>query len=202
MRRSLAGLAGVAGPIWSCWLFAPCRHFSPAGRCGHIHLRAEKIIDLSSLDLSVNDTDEADDWEAMIDRMDFQGGLPTASDFRAPEQSSAYDEEAFLEIEATELKRALQNGYAIWDVREPDEYRLGHLPQSKNVPLSDLEAALEPFPERGLLLICATGSRSSQAQVRLSRVYGISNVFSVRGGLAAWEAAGGQVSLNYSGDDL
>ena len=140
--------------------------------------------------------------EAMIDRMDFQGGLPTASDFRAPEQSSAYDEEAFLEIEATELKRALQNGYAIWDVREPDEYRLGHLPQSKNVPLSDLEAALEPFPERGLLLICATGSRSSQAQVRLSRVYGISNVFSVRGGLAAWEAAGGQVSLNYSGDDL
>ena len=94
-------------------------------------------------------------------------------------------QKAFLEDEDLE----------VWDVREPEEFEVGHLRFAKNVPFSSLEAAVKErsSADEKLLLICATGSRSSQAQIRLSQVYGLKKVYSVRGGLAAWEALGGEV---------
>mmetsp|Transcript_34371 Transcript_34371/g.78327 ORF Transcript_34371/g.78327 Transcript_34371/m.78327 type:complete len:226 (+) Transcript_34371:52-729(+) len=141
-------------------------------------------------------------WEAHIDRINFEGGVPDASDFRAPSPTpSAYSEESgYREVEVRQAMILLAAGGAeLWDVRDSSEFQLGRALHAQHVPFERLEGAAAEHNEareRGetalpVLLICASGSRSAQAQVRLSRVYGVQNVASVKGGLALWEAYGG-----------
>lgn len=58
------------------------------------------------------------------------------------------------------------------DVRTPGEYA-GHLPGAHNIPLDDLEHALPTLREAAdrsdLLVVCASGARSQNASVTLSR---------------------------------
>ncbi|CAE8677883.1 unnamed protein product [Polarella glacialis] len=93
-----------------------------------------------------------------------------------------------------EAVRKLQR---LWDVRGPEEFATGHVPKARNVPFEKLQqAAADRLAAAGsgrLFLICAFGTRSAQAQVRLSQVHGLQGVFNVRGGLASWEALGGLV---------
>eukprot|EP00933_Yihiella_yeosuensis_P045240 TRINITY_DN40586_c0_g1_i1.p1 TRINITY_DN40586_c0_g1~~TRINITY_DN40586_c0_g1_i1.p1 ORF type:complete len:252 (+),score=54.07 TRINITY_DN40586_c0_g1_i1:77-832(+) len=171
---------------------------------------AERVLDAEALEaLLAGDSaeDEEQGWEDMVDRIQFEGGIPTASDFRAPSPTvSAYSKEkGFLEMEARDLLSILKTqgdeGVEVWDVRTAEEYLLGHIPEAINVPFSDLaEAATkrqsndEAKLQRRLCLICASGSRSAQAQVRLTKVYNISGVYTLRGGLCSWELLGGSMT--------
>mmetsp|Transcript_8341 Transcript_8341/g.14953 ORF Transcript_8341/g.14953 Transcript_8341/m.14953 type:complete len:226 (+) Transcript_8341:59-736(+) len=141
-------------------------------------------------------------WEAHIDRINFDGGVPDASDFRAPSPApSAYAEEnGYREVEVRQAMILLAAGGAeLWDVREHSEFQLGRALHAQHVPFEHLEGAAVAHKkaiEQGesvlpVLLICASGMRSAQAQVRLSQVYGMDDVASVKGGLALWEAYGG-----------
>ena len=55
-------------------------------------------------------------------------------------------------------------GAVLLDVRTPQEYRAGHLPSSKNVPLQALDkvASLVNHQEPPLFVYCPRGARSSQ----------------------------------------
>ena len=58
------------------------------------------------------------------------------------------------------------------DVREPDEYRTGHIPGSRNIPLgriSDADLDLDD-PADPILLYCLTGMRASRAVALLKRM--------------------------------
>jgi rhodanese-related sulfurtransferase len=81
------------------------------------------------------------------------------------------------------------------DVRTPGEYADGHLPGAHNIPLDDLEHAMPALREaadaRDLLVVCASGNRSQNATVILSR-NGIPAA-GLEGGTAAWAAAGGDL---------
>ncbi|MFH9127173.1 rhodanese-like domain-containing protein [Streptomyces griseoaurantiacus] len=81
------------------------------------------------------------------------------------------------------------------DVRTPGEYASGHLPGAHNVPLDDLDRALPALKsaaDRGdLLLVCASGARSAQAQERLTRS-GLTAAH-LAGGTSAWTGAGHDV---------
>jgi rhodanese-related sulfurtransferase len=81
------------------------------------------------------------------------------------------------------------------DVRTPGEYASGHLPGAHNVPLDDLDRAvpaLKSAAGRGdLLLVCASGARSAQAQERLTRS-GLA-VAHLTGGTTAWINSGHDV---------
>ena len=80
----------------------------------------------------------------------------------------------------------------IIDVREPDEYAAGHLPESRNIPAARLEeraGELDKFKDAPLLLVCQTGARSSGACPRLAKL-GFTKVSSLGGGLNAWREAG------------
>jgi len=80
------------------------------------------------------------------------------------------------------------DGYLI-DVREADEWQLGHAPDAVHVPLSELMARSGEVPEdRDVYVICKVGGRSEQA-VRYLNQLGRSTV-NVAGGMLAWEAAG------------
>ena len=78
------------------------------------------------------------------------------------------------------------------DVREPTEYVDGHLPESRNIPLSQLEnrvGEIEKFKERPLILVCRSGSRSSSACSRLTKM-GFTQVNNLEGGVGDWVQAG------------
>ena len=85
------------------------------------------------------------------------------------------------------------------DVREPDEYRLGHLPGAVPIPRGMIEPSADlQFPnrhpelsqarKRRVVLYCATGSRSALACDVLQEM-GFENVASLAGGYGAWQAA-------------
>lgn len=69
--------------------------------------------------------------------------------------------------------------YIVIDVREPDEYRLGHVPGALNVPPSELiqgAPQLKDLPkESSLIVYCRTGSRSNVAMNILNSL-GFKNV--------------------------
>ncbi len=75
------------------------------------------------------------------------------------------------------------------DVSEAKEYKKGHIPAAKNVPLSGLSDALpglEKFKDKPIVITCRTGNRSGRAANKLSR-QAFSQVYILEGGLAAWE---------------
>ena len=98
-----------------------------------------------------------------------------------------------------ELKPQLDRGQglAVLDVRTQQEYAVGHVPGAVNIPLDGLSDAvrsgqLDRFRDlqRMICVICASGGRSAQATVRLTRVFGFSDVVNVAGGTIEWINAG------------
>ena len=69
-------------------------------------------------------------------------------------------------------------GAVLLDVRTPQEYQEGHIPESKNVPLQQLNNVVSVF------VYCYSGARSRQATGMLQRM-GYSKVNNI-GGIAAY----------------
>ncbi len=93
-----------------------------------------------------------------------------------------------MEITARQLAEALRSPRppTIVDVREEWEYRIGAVPGSQLVPLSDLPARLGELPtDRELITVCHHGQRSLVARALLVRA-GFSRVRSLAGGVDAW----------------
>jgi rhodanese-related sulfurtransferase len=94
------------------------------------------------------------------------------------------------EIDQNDFAARLAAGDAlVLDVRESPEFRAGHVPRARNLPLSRLPVLLGDVPRgRSVLVICQSGRRSAQA-TELMRSVGI-DATNVAGGTAAWIAAG------------
>lgn len=76
------------------------------------------------------------------------------------------------------------------DVREPREYRRGHIAEAESIPLCDILSPNTEFSQdRQIVLVCQSGRRSRRAAYALQRV-GCKNVSVLEGGMLAWEAAG------------
>jgi len=76
------------------------------------------------------------------------------------------------------------------DVREPEEYLMGHVAGAVNIPQADLATRLSELPrDRPVLVICQVGLRSVRAAQFLKQV-GFPNAVNVTGGTVAWTRAG------------
>ncbi|NTW02113.1 MAG: STAS domain-containing protein [Oscillochloris sp.] len=95
------------------------------------------------------------------------------------------------ELSARELWERLRNAAPplVVDVREPREYRQGHVPGALLVPLSNIlgEAGTLPYG-RPIILACRSGWRSVRAANHLL-AQGYTDVSILQGGMLAWEAA-------------
>ena len=93
-------------------------------------------------------------------------------------------------LNATELSEKLKNGKRplVIDVRQPEEYRDGHIPGAKLFPLGELGKQLNKLSkEKEIVCVCATGSRSRSATKRLLDAgY---NAFDMKGGMSMWRRA-------------
>lgn len=93
-------------------------------------------------------------------------------------------------VDVAEAQRRQQAGALIVDVREPDEWRDGHVAEATLIPLGSLATRLNELPrDREILTICRSGNRSARAQ-QLLQGQGFRDVRNVRGGITAWERAG------------
>jgi TusA-related sulfurtransferase/rhodanese-related sulfurtransferase len=87
-----------------------------------------------------------------------------------------------------ELLGNLSNNPVILDVREPMEYRFGHIPGAKLVPFGKLEETLSELSHlqnQEVHVICRSGNRSDLACQILTEK-GFSNVKNVVPGMSAW----------------
>jgi len=87
------------------------------------------------------------------------------------------------------------------DVRNPREWEAKHIDGSVNVPLAHLQERITEIPrDRSTIVHCAGGYRSSIAASILHQ-NGITNLFEMVGGLAAWEASAiGDIAVTKGND--
>ncbi|MGO5052945.1 rhodanese-like domain-containing protein [Lachnospiraceae bacterium LCP25S3_G4] len=63
-------------------------------------------------------------------------------------------------------------GSVILDVRNPDEYHTGHIPQSVNIPLNQITTIQDHIVDKDtpLFVYCLSGSRSKRACKFLEKI--------------------------------
>ena len=73
-------------------------------------------------------------------------------------------------------------GAVLLDVRTPEEYSEGHIPESKNVPLQTLDKVRSVVENKDteLFVYCYSGARSRQATAALGQM-GYTKVNNIRG---------------------
>ncbi len=104
-------------------------------------------------------------------------------------QPQSNGEHMSFEISLQQFAAAHAGGAHVIDVREPDEYRSGHVPGAALIPLSLVPLRMEEIPQdEPVYLICHSGGRSAQATLYLRR-NGIEAI-SVAGGTEGWIQAG------------
>lgn len=92
-------------------------------------------------------------------------------------------------VDPTAADALVGGGAFLLDVRNDDEWALGHAPAATLVPLGELAARADELPtDRRLLVICRSGGRSAQATEAL--VGAGYDAVNVAGGMQAWLAAG------------
>jgi SulP family sulfate permease len=101
--------------------------------------------------------------------------------------------ESVADISPQELWQRLCNGQTppmVIDVREPREFKRGHIPEARLIPLPQMLSDPPDLPDdREVVFVCRGGRRSTRVTYTLQRK-GYQNVRVLRGGMLAWEAAG------------
>jgi rhodanese-related sulfurtransferase len=100
------------------------------------------------------------------------------------------------EVSASAVKAMMERGDpAVYlDVREPNEYNLGHLPGALHIPRGYLELKVESVLPRDATVVayCSAGIRSALAADTLQQL-GYMNAVSLTGGWREWMMADGPV---------
>ena len=94
-------------------------------------------------------------------------------------------------VNAAELNEKLKNGKhpLVLDVRQPEEYRTGHINGAKLIPLGELGRRMNELPkDKEIVCVCATGNRSHSAtKFLLNAGY---NAVNMKGGMMMWARSG------------
>ena len=102
------------------------------------------------------------------------------------------------EVDPSEVKELIDEGVAIIDVRETEEFAAGHLPGARHVARSYLESRIEGVvPDRStqIILYCASGNRSAYGTRTLVQEMGYEHVRSMTGGITLWKDRGYEVTV-------
>lgn len=97
--------------------------------------------------------------------------------------------EALEEITAVELKNRLENNedIQIIDVREPHEYEIARIPNTKLIPLGEVvNRASQIDTSRATIVHCKGGTRSAKAIAALKENGFTGKLINLKGGITAW----------------
>ena len=94
------------------------------------------------------------------------------------------------DVSAAEALALRKSGAFILDVRQPDEWAAGHIPDATLIPLGELASRVNEVPkDRQVVVVCRSGNRSAQGRDILLGA-GHPSVTSMAGGMNDWAAAG------------
>ena len=96
----------------------------------------------------------------------------------------------FRDLKLDDIRKLIDDGYEVVDVREDWEWKKGHLPGARHVVLNTILAnpTAQKFRDR-TIFVCAVGERSAVA-AEMAVALGVNDVVSFRGGTKAWKDAG------------
>ena len=84
---------------------------------------------------------------------------------------------------------------SIVDVRKSDEFSAGHLRDSKNIPIDNLDKRVSELDKtHPVLLVCQSGVRASRAAGEFRRA-GFGEVYILDGGYTEWRSQGLPVAI-------
>lgn len=91
-------------------------------------------------------------------------------------------------VPAAQVVRLINGGAKVIDVRDKENFSNGHIVDSINIPAAELSAGLDErlSKAKAIVLVCDSGSKAGQLVAQL-RKGGIETVFSLQGGLGAWQ---------------
>jgi rhodanese-related sulfurtransferase len=98
--------------------------------------------------------------------------------------------QGFSGVQPQEAIRLMNQGAAVFDLRDASAYAQGHITGAKPLTREQIDTApdsLKKYREKMLILYCDSGS-SAGAAVRKLHAAGFTKAFILRGGLNAWRA--------------
>lgn len=91
------------------------------------------------------------------------------------------------------------------DIRDPDDFEEGHIPDAENIPLDDLEDVVDQRQwGNEIVVVCYVGQTSQQAARLIDAYADDATVASVAGGYENWDGTLSQPdsrSLSHTDDD-
>ena len=85
----------------------------------------------------------------------------------------------------------MEKNYTLVDVRTPEEFEQGALPNAVNISVTALDFPFEINQldkDEPILIYCKSGGRSARAAIAM-KTLGFSKIYELDGGYLSWEAA-------------
>jgi rhodanese-related sulfurtransferase len=95
------------------------------------------------------------------------------------------------QVNTLEATRLFNDDALMLDVREDNEWAVGHIPNARHIRLGQLSeqlSQLEKFKDKPIVVYCRSGHRSGRACALLKKS-GFTNASNLAGGITAWEQA-------------
>lgn len=100
--------------------------------------------------------------------------------------ATSIKEGTFTNVDVNEAEKLIKQGIFVIDVRTPEEYKEGHIPEAQLIPLQEIEARINEFSQDNkYLIVCRSGNRSAQASDILVQK-GMKNIYNMVGGMNEW----------------
>jgi rhodanese-related sulfurtransferase len=93
------------------------------------------------------------------------------------------------QVSPSDAVKLINKSALVVDVRSPEAFRSGHIVNSRNLTIAEIEKdpeAIKKNKNKVLLTVCDNGMDAGKA-ANLLRKAGYGNTFSLRGGIKAWQ---------------
>jgi adenylyltransferase/sulfurtransferase len=104
-------------------------------------------------------------------------------------QSTHTDETIIRSVSVADFEQLLKNKEAVFilDIRESEEYKQLHIPDSHNIPFLDIDERVdEILQQKQIVLVCNYGIKSKQLIPYLQEMYHYDNVCYLENGITEW----------------
>lgn len=98
--------------------------------------------------------------------------------------------QSYSAVQPQEAIRLMNQGAQVLDLRPSEAFAAGHIASARNFSAEQLSQAgdtLKKYKEKPVIVYCDSGTQGSAAVKRLHGL-GFTQVFNIRGGVAAWRA--------------
>lgn len=97
----------------------------------------------------------------------------------------------YTPIETDDARRMVEAGVRIIDVRQPEEWNQGHIPEAQLVPINDAYSFGEVLKglhlpkNEAVIFICRSGKRSATAS-EIAYQLGFNQIYNLENGMLGW----------------